>query len=64
MNQLAYTVDQACEALAMNRSRIYKGIADGTIKSFKAGRRRMISAEALQAFVAKLERDAEKEGRA
>ncbi|MBA8888893.1 excisionase family DNA binding protein [Dokdonella fugitiva] len=61
--QLAYTVDQACEALAMNRSRIYKAIADGSIKTFKTGRRRMVSAKALEEYVAKLEREAEK-GRA
>lgn len=62
-NRLAYTMDQACEALAMNRSRIYAAIRDGTLATFKAGRRRMVSAKALEAYVAKLEREAEK-GRA
>jgi excisionase family DNA binding protein len=55
--KLAYTVEEACDVTGMTRTRIYKAIADATLVTFKAGRRRMVSAKALEAFIAKLERD-------
>ena len=59
--KLAYTVEGACDATDMARTRIYAAIADGTLKTFKAGRRRMVSARALNEFIAKLERDSAKD---
>ena len=54
--KLSYTVEDACEATGLRRSRLYAAIADGSLTTFKAGRRRMVSAKALQDFIAKLER--------
>jgi excisionase family DNA binding protein len=57
--RLAYTVEAACETTGLTRTRIYRAIADGSLTTFKAGRRRMVSAKALQAFIAALERQSE-----
>lgn len=54
---LAYTIEGACEVTNMTRTRIFRAIGDGSLKAFKAGKRRMVSAKALEEFIAKLERD-------
>jgi len=56
-NRIAYTVEGACETTSLTRTRIYRAIADGSLKTFKAGRRRMVSARALQDFINQLERE-------
>ncbi|MEO5625735.1 MAG: helix-turn-helix domain-containing protein [Dokdonella sp.] len=53
--RLAYTVESACEVTGLARTRIYRAIADGGLKTFKAGRRRMVSAKALESFITTLE---------
>lgn len=55
--KLSYTVEEAIAATGFTRTRIYQAIGDGSLKSLKAGRRRMVSAKALEAFIAKLERE-------
>lgn len=57
--RLAYTLEGACEATGLTRTRIYGAISDGSLRSFLAGRRRMISAKALQAFIEALEKAGE-----
>lgn len=64
VDRLAYTIEAAIEATGLTRTRLYRAIADGSLKTFKAGRRRMVSAAALQAFIAELERQSEGKGRA
>lgn len=53
---LSYSVDGAVKATGLTRTALYAAIADGSLRSFKAGRRRMISAQALADYIAKLER--------
>jgi excisionase family DNA binding protein len=55
--KLSYTMEQAAAATGFTRSRLYQAIADGSLQSLKAGRRRLISRRALEAFVVKLERE-------
>ncbi|MEN1927610.1 helix-turn-helix domain-containing protein [Luteimonas sp. MJ250] len=55
--QLSYTVDGAVRATGLTRTRLYAAIGEGSLRSFKDGRRRMISAKALEEFITKLERD-------
>lgn len=62
--KIAYSVEEAAEATSMSRSRIYQAIASGALKSFKSGRLRRVSAKALEAFIAELERQSEGKGRA
>lgn len=63
MNQgnsaLSYTVEGAVVATGLTRSRLYEAIKQGSLKTFTVGRRRMISAKALEQFIAKLERDSQ-----
>lgn len=55
--KLSYTVEEAVAATGFARSRIYQAIGDGTLRTIKAGRRRMVSRKALEDFIAKLERE-------
>ncbi len=55
VQKLAYTFEEACEALGLGKSWLYSTINRGELHSFKIGRRRMISARALQGFIDKLE---------
>lgn len=56
-HRLSYTVDEACEVTGFCRTRIYQAITDGTLTTFKAGRRRMVSVKALEQFIERLERE-------
>jgi excisionase family DNA binding protein len=60
--KLAYGIEQAADVLGISRSRAYQAIATGELQTYKDGRRRMVSAKALEAYVAKKER--ESQGRA
>jgi hypothetical protein len=61
---LAYTMQQFCAAIGYDRKRVYNAIATGKLRTFKDGRRRMISADAAREFIALREREtAEAEGR-
>lgn len=55
--KLSYTVDEAVDATGLTRSRVYQAIGERQLKTFKAGRRRMVSRKALEDFIAKLERE-------
>lgn len=55
--KLSYTVEEAVTATGCARTRIYAAITDGSLQSFKAGRRRMVSRTALAAFIRNLEKE-------
>lgn len=63
-HKLSFTVEEAATATGLTRSRLYAAIGDNTIKTFKAGRRRMVSRRALEEYVANLERESAKKGAA
>jgi len=48
---LAYSPDEAAKVTTLSRARIYELLASGRIPSRKEGRRRLIPADALRAFV-------------
>lgn len=48
---LLYDVDDAVEMTRLGRTKLYELMANGTIPSVKAGRRRLIPAQALRDFV-------------
>ena len=56
--KLSYTVEEAVDATGFARRRIYNLIADRSLRTFKTGKRRMISARALNDLIARLEREA------
>ncbi len=56
--KLAFTIDEAVVATGFARRRIYYMMGTGELTTFKAGRRRMISARALNKLIDRLEREA------
>lgn len=54
--RLSYTIEQAQEATGLGRTSIYKEISNGKLDARKAGRRTLITAASVQAFVASLPR--------
>lgn len=55
--RLAYNLKEAIQSTGMNRTSLYRAMAMGHLESFKIGRRRMISARALRAFIENKEQD-------
>lgn len=53
--KISYTIEEAVRATGMTRSRLYVVIGSGELRSFLSGRRRMVSARALEDFIAKKE---------
>lgn len=55
--RLSYNVDEAVSATGLNRTAFYAAISKNQIKTFKVGRRRMVSARALQEFIQAREKE-------
>jgi excisionase family DNA binding protein len=51
---LTVSVERAAAILGIGRSRVYELIADGTLESFKLGKRRLIRVAALERLVDQL----------
>ena len=51
---ILHTIPQAMTVTSLGRSSIYEAIAAGKIAAVKAGKRTLIPAESLRAFVANL----------
>lgn len=56
--RLSFNVDEAVASTGLNRSAFYRAVALGQIKTFKVGRRRMVSETALREFIATQEKAA------
>lgn len=54
----AHGVDEACHLLSISRSKLYEEIATGRIQSLKCGRRRLIPAPAIPAYLETLAAEA------
>ncbi len=63
-DRLSYTVDEALQTTGMQRTRFYAAIAAGELRTFKHGRRRFVSVDALREWIARLERECAPRGRA
>lgn len=64
VSRLAFTVDDALATGAFSsRNKFYKAIARGDLRTFRDGKRRMVSAGALAEYIERLERQTA-EGRA
>lgn len=50
-SRLSYTLAEFTEATGLTRTAVYEAIANGTLRSFKHGRRRFVSAQAAQEWV-------------
>lgn len=56
--KILLSVTEAADAVGVCRSKLYELLADGKLESVKIGARRLIPADALEAFVSDLRRDA------
>jgi excisionase family DNA binding protein len=54
MQTLLLTIPEALARIGVGRSFLYQKMADGSIRSVKAGRRRLIVADSLAAWAASL----------
>ena len=55
---VALSIEETCKATGLGRSTIYREINEGRLRSFRAGRRRMFSPEAIREWRNRLEREA------
>jgi excisionase family DNA binding protein len=56
-NNKLLSIDQVCEHLNLGRWSVYRLINQNRLKSVKIGKRRLVSASAVRAFVEKLEQE-------
>jgi excisionase family DNA binding protein len=55
--RLSYTTDEACAVTGLNRNALYRAMAANQLRTFKVGKRRMVSARALREFIEAKERE-------
>ena len=58
-DRIAYPIDEGFALVGVARTRGYRAIADGALKTFMLGRRRMVSRRALEDFIETAEASAE-----
>lgn len=51
LDKLSYTVGQAVDVTGASRTRIYLAIASSQLKTFKLGRRRLMTRDALASWI-------------
>lgn len=56
-DRLSYTVEEAVSATGLNRNAFYRAMSANELRTFKVGRRRMVSAKALQEFIDRKEKE-------
>lgn len=54
MNQLAYSILEACEAARIGRTNLYEAIRSGELRAVKHGKRTLILADDLRRFLESL----------
>jgi excisionase family DNA binding protein len=54
MPDLLITIPEALSRIGIRRSYLYQRLADGSIRSVKAGRRRLVDVSSLEAWAASL----------
>jgi excisionase family DNA binding protein len=50
-DRITFSIEQTMEALNLSRNTVYLEIAAGRLRTYKVGRRRMVSRDALTQFV-------------
>jgi excisionase family DNA binding protein len=52
VEKLVLSIEEAARALGISRTRAFAAAREGTLKTYKDGRRRMVSAQAVALYVA------------
>lgn len=58
IDPIAYSIDDACRACGIGRSKLYTEIAAGRLKTYKIGRRRLVAPRDLREWLAAYQRTA------
>lgn len=59
ITRMAYSIGDAAAVLGISRSYAYSEIASGRLRSFHAGRRHMISSDAIRDYITARERESQ-----
>ncbi len=55
--KLLFTVDQACAALCMGRTRFYEEVREKRLRVVKSGKRTLVTREEIHSYVSRLRGD-------
>jgi len=55
--RLSYNVEEACAVPGLNRNALYRAMATDQLRTFKVGKRRMVSIRALREFIEAKEKE-------
>jgi excisionase family DNA binding protein len=58
-SELVLTVEECSRRIKLSRPTVYREINDGRLRSFQQGRRRLISVNALQEWIAERESESQ-----
>tara|TARA_B100000614_G_C14271975_1_gene379683 strand:- start:223 stop:420 length:198 start_codon:yes stop_codon:yes gene_type:complete len=64
MDRIAYSVVEAAELVGLSRSSLYEQIAAGQLRVVKVGRRTVVPADELRAWLTRLAETADRDGEA
>ena len=57
INMKCYSMAAAARVTGLSRTLLYQAVSDGSLRTFKRGRRRLVRETVLSAFVDRLERE-------
>jgi len=59
--RLSFNIQEAVAATGLNRNALYRAIAANELQTFKVGKRRLVTARALQEFIDRKEAEARRD---
>ena len=59
-DRLSFNIEEAIATTGLNKNALYRAIAANELQTFKVGKRRMVSARALQDYIARKEEEAKR----
>lgn len=57
MTKLSYTIEDAILTLNLSRATLYREISQGRLRTFSVGRRRFVSLQAIEDYIAEREKE-------
>jgi excisionase family DNA binding protein len=59
-DRVSFNIEEAVAVTGLNKNALYRAIAANELQTFKVGKRRMVSARALQDYIARKEEEAQR----